>query len=151
MDVIPQRGLVCFMFANLTGRGTSLVQGSGTFCVPKKVQLCDRLLLPSIFVFMKTLLLEALTRIPQVSSKPAENARIETQRARGKRHLHHFRNCCVFSGNVLQSDPKIKFRRRRWRRRQQRRVPNKFLLAVCKIASDIAAIFFFGKRASKWF
>ena len=62
-----------------------------------------------------------------------------------------FEIAVFFSGNVLQSDPKIKFRMRRWRRRQQRRVPNKFLLAVCKIASDIAAIFFFGKRASKWF
>ena len=107
VDVIPQRGLVCFMFANLTGRGTSLVQGSGTFCVPKKVQLCDRLLLHPIFVFMKTLLLEALTRIPQVSSKPAENVRIETQRARGKRHLHHFRNSCVFFGKYASKRSRI--------------------------------------------
>ena len=90
VDVIPQRRIVCFMFANLTGRGTSLVQVSGTFGVPKKVQLCDRLLLSSMFVFMKTLLLGALTRIPQVPSKPALSARIQTQRARGKRHPHHF-------------------------------------------------------------
>ena len=90
VDVIPQRRIVCFMFANLTGRGTSLVQVLGTFGVPKKVQLCDRLLLSSMFVFMKTLLLGALTRIPQVPSKPAVNARIQTQRARGKRHPHHF-------------------------------------------------------------
>ena len=94
------------MFANLTGRGTSIVQVWGTFGVPKKVQLCDRLLLSSIFVFMKTLLLEAPTRIPQVPSKAAVNARIETQRARGKRHPHHF-------------------------------------------ASELVAIFFFGKYASK--
>ena len=38
--VIPQRRMICFMFANLTGRGTSLGQNMGTFGVPQNVQFC---------------------------------------------------------------------------------------------------------------
>ena len=71
--------IVRFMLANLTRRGTSLVQVLGTFGVPQKIQFCDRLFLSSTFLFIKTLLLEAPTTIPQVPSKPAVNARIETR------------------------------------------------------------------------
>ena len=90
VGAISKRMTVCFVLANLTRRGTSSVQDWRTFCVPKKIHFCDRLLWSSIFLFIKSLLLEALTRILQLLSKPAVDAGVVTQRARGKRHPHHF-------------------------------------------------------------
>ena len=139
--------IVRFMLANLTRRGTSLVQVLGTFGVPQKIQFCDRLFLSSTFLFIKTLLLEAPTTIPQVPSKPAVNARVDTQRARGKRHLHHVASENVaffFRETCFKVAPKITLRRRRWHYLVQRRAMNKIMLAVCEIASEIVRFSFSG-------